>query len=85
MARVLGNTGFADEARVALLDAIHGMANALAVERRLPEPAELKDVLQPPVSHAWGDALPLLRGFVGDPACAWKPVSERLANLLAAR
>ncbi len=84
MARVLGNTGFADEARVAVLDVMQAVGAALAVERRLPEPAEMKDALQPPLSHGWGDALPILRDFVGNSASAWKPASERLAVLLAA-
>ncbi|MDE3065932.1 MAG: DEAD/DEAH box helicase [Verrucomicrobiota bacterium] len=84
MARVLGNAGFADEARAALLEAIHGMGSALAVERRLPEPAKLKDVLQPPLAHGLGEALPVLREFVHNPASAWKPAAERLASLMPA-
>ncbi|HEV2330749.1 MAG TPA: C-terminal helicase domain-containing protein [Verrucomicrobiae bacterium] len=83
MARVLGNTGFVEEARAALLDAIHESGIAMAVERRLPAPAELKDALQPPLSHGWGEPLPILRDFACDPALAWKPVAERLAGLLA--
>ena len=82
MARILGNGGFADEARAALLDAIHGMGKVLAVEQRLPEPPELKDALQPPVSHGWGEALPSLRGFVQDPALPWPPIAGELANLM---
>jgi hypothetical protein len=84
MARVLGGTGFADEARTALLDAIHQMGTALAVEQRLPEPGALNDALQPPVAHGWGEALPLLRGYVKDTASDWKPVAERLATLITA-
>ena len=83
MARVLGNTGFGDEARPALLDAIHALGGALAVELRLPEPPEVKDALQPPLSHGWAGALPILRAFVHDPAAAWKPVAERLAGLMS--
>ena len=44
----------------ALLDAIHQMGTALALEQRLPEPGALNDALQPPVAHGWGDALPVL-------------------------
>ena len=82
MARVLGGTGFADEARTALLDAIHQMGTALALEQRLPEPGALNDALQPPVAHGWGDALPVLRGYVKDAASDWKPIAERLATLI---
>jgi hypothetical protein len=83
IARVLGNAGFADETRVPLLDAIRGLGCALAVERRLPEAPELKGVLQPPLSSAWGDALPIVRAFIADPVAAWQPVADRLANLAA--
>jgi hypothetical protein len=82
MARVLGNTGFSDEARPALLEAIHALGNALAVERRLPEPAEVKDALQPPLSHCWAGALPILKTFIRDPVTIWKPVAERLASMM---
>jgi superfamily II DNA/RNA helicase len=85
MARVLGNTGFSDEARSALLEAIHAVGRALAVERRLPEPAEVKDTLQPPLSHCWAEALPILKTFIRDPAITWKPVAERLASLMTAQ
>ena len=83
MARVLGATGFAEEARAALLEAIHGLGAVLAVEGRLPEPAALADALQPPISHGWGAALPVLRDFVKDPAAAWQPAAEHLASRLS--
>jgi hypothetical protein len=82
MARVLGNTGFGDEARPALLEAIHALGNALAVERRLPEPSEVKDAMQPPLSHCWAGALPILKTFIRDPVTIWKPVAERLASMM---
>jgi len=83
MARVLGNTGFAEEARAALLETMLELGQALAVEHRLPEPPKLEDALQPPVSHGWGEALPMLRGFLQEAAADWKPVAERLALLAA--
>jgi len=81
MARVLGNTGFADEARPALLEAIHAIGCGLAVESRLPEPPELKDALMPPLSHQWKEALPAITGFVQDAAADWKSVATPLAML----
>ena len=78
MARVLGEGGFSDEARPALLDAALGFACALAVEHRLPGPSELKDALLPPLSYCWANALPTLRTFLQEPATEWKPVSECL-------
>jgi hypothetical protein len=44
----------------------------------------LDDALQPPISHAWGELLPVLRGFLKESASDWKPVAERLAMLAAA-
>jgi superfamily II DNA or RNA helicase len=82
MARVLGNSDFNDEARSALLEAIHATGRALAVESRLPELADVKDAFQPPLSHSWAGALPLLKNFVNDSAAAWKPAAEQLGHLL---
>lgn len=81
MARLLGDSGFADETRPALLAAIHDLGRALAVKARLPEPPALADALQPPLSHLWSDALPSLTAFVHDSMADWKPVAECLRNL----
>jgi ERCC4-related helicase len=81
MARVLGEGGFSDEARPALLDAALRFACALAVEHRLPEPAELKDALQPPLASCWANVLPALKTFLNEPETHWKPVSESLGAL----
>ena len=84
LAQVLGNSDFTEEARPALLEAIHALGCALAVRQRLTEPAELKDALQPPLAHDWGEALPSLKTFIADPSADWKPVAESLASLLTA-
>jgi superfamily II DNA or RNA helicase len=81
LARVLGESGFSDEARPALLDAILGFACALAAEHRLTEPAELKDALQPPLSNFWATALPALKKFLQDPASDLKPILECLGSV----
>ncbi len=81
MARILAEGGFSDEARPALLDAAIGLACALAVENRLPEPAELKDALQPPFSNVWANALPSLQHFIEDPASELNPVLARLESI----
>jgi hypothetical protein len=81
MATVLGAGDFADEARQALLGTIHTLAGALAVEHRLPEPPALPDSLQAPLSHLWGEALPLLRAFTENPGSPWKPVADCLARV----
>jgi len=65
-----------------LREVIYAIGNAFAVERRLPEPSEVMDALQPPLSHCWAGALPILKIFIHNPATTWKPVAERLASLM---
>lgn len=83
LAEVLGHGGFADEARPALLDAVHSLGSALAVEMRLPEPKAPADSLQAPLSHAWGEALPFLREYLASETADWKPGAEQLAKRLS--
>ena len=85
MAKLLGEGGLDEEARVPLREAIHNLARALAVEHRLPEPASLDDALLPPLSHCWSDALPLLRSFVAEASQPWKPVADALDKMAPAR
>ncbi len=79
MASVLGGSGFGEEARPALLDAIHSLGCMHAVERRLPKPSEPRHTTQPPLSCALGDSLPLIKAFLEDAAVEWKPVTDALA------
>lgn len=81
LARVLGEGGFEDESRPAILDAMLGLARALAVEHRLPEPANLKATLQPPLSHCWQNGLPVIQAYLEEPANDWRPVAECLASI----
>jgi superfamily II DNA or RNA helicase len=81
VARVLGEGGCEEETRTPLLEAIHRMGCALAVARRLPEPASARDAFVPPLSSAWAGALPSLQSFVENPTAGWKPTVEALASL----
>jgi len=78
MARVLNQAGLDQEARAALLEGLLPLGCALAVENRLPEPAALKDLLLPPLSPCWQEALSLLRDFSASPAQPCQPVIEAL-------
>ena len=64
MARLLESGDLGDEARDAMLEALVNLSRALAVETRIPEPAEPKDILLAPASHCWKEALPSIREFV---------------------
>jgi hypothetical protein len=80
MAELLGGGGLTDEARAALLEAVHPLACALAVENRFPEPANLEQSLLAPLSTCWQATLAPLRLFITDPNAPWKPVAELLAK-----
>lgn len=79
MARLLGEGGLAEEARAALLEAVHPLACALATENRLPMPADMQQALMPPLSVCWKDALATLRQFTAEAASPWKPVADCMA------
>jgi SNF2-related domain/Helicase conserved C-terminal domain len=79
MARVLCNAGLNEEARSALLEMLIPLGRALALQHRLPDPVSENDVLLPPVSQCWKDALGLLRQFVADANQPCGPVLEALA------
>ncbi len=81
MAQLLGTGGFGEEARPILLGALHDLGRAFAVERRLPEPSEVRDTLQPPLSHALAEKLPNLKAFLADPDANWRTVAECLSGL----
>ncbi len=83
MARILGEGGFGDEARQPLVEAIHALAGALAIEHHLAPPAEPKDALLAPLAHHWGTALPAVRTFIEEPGSDWKPVAECLSRAVA--
>ncbi|HEY3854144.1 MAG TPA: DEAD/DEAH box helicase [Verrucomicrobiae bacterium] len=82
MARLLGEGGFDEEARPILLEALHALGRTFAVERRLPEPSEVKEALQPPLSHAFAEALPKLKVFLDDARANWKSTAECLSDLV---
>lgn len=81
MAGLLGEGGFDAEARAALLEAIHALGGAMAIEQRLQDPATLDDALRPPLSHSWKNALGLLRDFVADASQPWRPVLGAVSEL----
>jgi ERCC4-related helicase len=83
MARLLGEGDLIEEARPALLEAIHTAARALAIENRLPEPASIEDAVLPPLSLCWKNEIESLRSFASEAGAPWKPVLERVQSVLA--
>ena len=82
-ATVLGEAGLTEETRGPLLDAIGLRARALAVEHRLPEPADLAASLLPPLAGHFGETLPVLQAFVAGETEDWQPVLATLQPALA--
>jgi hypothetical protein len=83
MANLLEGGGLSEEARDALREALLWTGRALAVEHRLPEPAEMKESLRPPMSLLWGDALSTLHELASSPSLPPTRVTEVLQKLLA--
>jgi superfamily II DNA or RNA helicase len=83
MASLLDGGGLSEEARDALREATLWTAKALAVENRLPEPAEMKESIRPPLSLLWGDALPALHELASNPSLSPSRATEALQKILA--
>ncbi len=81
MARVLGDGGLDEEARLALNEALHPLGCALAIEHRLPEPVAAEHLLLPPLAVCWKAALPLVREFRAGTAENWRSMADQLAAL----
>jgi hypothetical protein len=67
-----------EEARQALMEALHAAARSMAVEKRLAEPASLEGALLAPLNQHFGEALTVLRNFAMDAAAPWEPVADAL-------
>lgn len=82
MTEILSASGFDAEAQPSLLDGLRTLACALAIERRLPCPSDVEDVIKPPLSHCWADNLPLVKSAVEDPSGDNKLLVKKLADML---
>ena len=82
MANLLEAGGLSEESRDSLREATLWTGRAMAVEHRLPEPAEIKECLRPPMSLLWGDALPTLHELASSPSLPSTRAMEVLQKLL---
>lgn len=82
MSRLLTGGALHEEARDALLEAVLWLGKALAVENRLPVPAEPKEALRPPLALCWGDALSVIQELASHPSSPPDPVPDILQKLL---
>lgn len=79
LAHTLGEAGFSEEARPALLDAIYSLGCAFAVEHRLPQPIAVYDAIIPPLAQYWKQALQVVTSFVRG-SDDWRAVAGHLAG-----
>jgi hypothetical protein len=54
---------------------------ALAVENRVPEPAELNEALQAPLSLYWGEVLPAISEFAALPSSPATQIAQKLQKI----
>jgi superfamily II DNA or RNA helicase len=83
MARVLLADGMTEEARGAVLEAVHEFGRALAIEHRQPEPANASGAVAPPLDVYWAGeegALPALRALLENEGAPLEPVLRVLGQ-----
>jgi hypothetical protein len=83
VARVLAAEGMTEEAREALVAAIHEFGRALAAEHRVAEPANALGAIAPPLDSFWptGDGLlDAVRAFLSDETAPIPPMIEVLGR-----
>ena len=83
MARVLSAGALDDEARDAMLAALHLLGRVLAIENRLPAPHDVGDLLRAPLARAWGVALEHVREIVERRDAPLRPTIEALGAVRA--
>ncbi len=71
-----------EEARDAFLESALWVGRALAVENRLPVPAELKEAIRSPLALYWGETLYVIHEFASDSASSLAPVPDILQKML---
>ncbi|MBI4523552.1 MAG: DEAD/DEAH box helicase [Deltaproteobacteria bacterium] len=81
IALLLEGGGLIEEAREAGLESVLLLARAMAVANRMPEPTELNEAVQPPLSIYWGEALPAINDLATNPSLTVIPVAETLQKI----
>jgi hypothetical protein len=81
MALLLENGDLVEEAREACLETVVLLGRAIAVAKRVQEPAELDDALKAPLSIYWGEAWPVISKLAATPCSPIAPVAETLQKI----
>jgi hypothetical protein len=83
VARLLATGELFEEARPALMEAIHHFCTMLAVEKRLPDPVDFADCLRAPWAGLWGEDRDALKTLEGDSQASLNGVLRLLEQGLA--
>ncbi len=81
MGQALGSADLGAEARESFLAALHALGGALAVEHRLPLPADAAEALRPPLLIHWGRDCRSLQDYLARPDGPWQDVERILAEM----
>lgn len=85
MGRLLAEGELLEESRAALLEGIHSLINAVAVEQRFPAPTTLEPTALMPFAGLLGEHFTALRTYLADAQSPWEPVAKALAALTSQR
>ena len=77
--QVLGQAGFPSETRSSLLESLHALARALAIEKRLPDPPSLEDLNTSLLLCIWGNQATTVQAYLTDDSQHWQPLVAVLA------
>ncbi len=84
MSRVLSGAELLAESRQALLEALHALGSALALEHRLPEPKGIDDLLTPSLAWCWGEKISAVKESLANDQAAGEPLALVLEHFLRA-
>jgi len=84
MSRVLSTAELVTESRQALLEALHALGLALAVENRLPEPKGIQDLLAPSMAWCWGETASVLKESLASDQASYEPLAVAVEHFLKA-
>lgn len=84
MGRALGRAELLEEAREAITAAIVALGGALAVENRLPVPADAAQAVSQPILPYWGADSSDIRGYLTNPELGWQAIEKALTTAIEA-
>ncbi len=82
MASLLGEGGFQEESRGAMLEAVVSASRALSTAARFPEPGDPEQAIRPEMANCWADAWPTVLDYVRSHTAGCKAVATAVGARL---